>query len=135
MSLGFDDVAFLETNIKPIIQDPGISKRLVFSLVTRVTNANGSQTKTEIQSETIGITVSNPKLSTLELQQVFPEGEISNEVIKLFFIESDLSFSIKNGYKLLVYKSTVLLGEYRIKYVSRNMVLSDFVVAFAVSGR
>lgn len=135
MNLGFDSTIFLETSIKPIVHDLGINKRLVFTMVTRATNADGSQSKTEIQSETTGITISNPKMSKIELQQVFPEGEISNEVIKIFFIESDLDFTIKTGDKLLVYKSTVLLGEYMIKFIIRNMILTDFIVAFGVSGR
>lgn len=135
MSLGFDNKVFLKTCIEPFIKDPGISKQLIFTSIVRSTNSDGSQNKSEVQSETTGIVVSNPSMTKYELQQVFPDGEISNEVVKIFFIESDLDIIIKNGYKLLIYKSNVLLGEYLIKYVSRNMVISDVVVAFGISGR
>ena len=96
---------------------------------------DGSQDKTEVQSETTGVVISNPQLSSTEFQQLFPDGEISKEIVKIFFIESELSFTVKNGYTLNIYKSSVSLGKYRIKFITRNMVIPNVVIAFGVSGR
>ena len=135
MSLGFDSDSFLESNIKPFIQDPGISKRLVFSDVTRAVALDGSQSKSDVDSETTGIVESDPQMSDTILKQVLPNGEISKEVVKVFFIESDLAFTIKNGQLLKIYQSTTLLGTYRVKFKHINMVVTDVGIAYCVSSK
>jgi hypothetical protein len=135
MGIGFDSDSFLITHIRPLIQDPGLSKRLVFSSVVKSTKMGGTQEKTEVDSETTGVVISNPTLSPSELKQLMPDGEISEEIVRVFFIEADLAFTIQNGYALDIYKSLTLLGNYRVKAVSRNMVVPEVVVALCVTGR
>lgn len=133
MGVGFDSDSFLATHITPFLQDPGLSKRLVFHNVTRDVSAEGSQTETETTSETTGIVESNPSMDATTLKQVFSDGEISREVVKVFFVESELSFEIKNGQVLDIYESGTLLGKYRVKFAPRNMVVTAVCVAYCVS--
>jgi hypothetical protein len=137
MGLGFDPDSFLESNIKPFIQDPGVSKRLVFSDITRAVAVDGSQSKSDVDSETTGIVESDPQMSETLLKKVFPDGEISKEVVKVFFIESDLAFTVINGQTLKIYKygSSTLLGTYRVKFKHINMVITDVAVAYCVSSK
>lgn len=135
MGLGFDSDSFLATHIKPLIQDVGLSKTLTFSSLTRSTAAGGGQTVTKTESSTTGIVISTPKMSQSQLMAVFPDGEISKEFVKIFYVESELSFTPKQGDELKIYKGATLLGTYTLKYLPRNMVVTDVVMGFAVSGR
>ena len=132
MGIGFDPDSFLESHVKPFIQDPGLSKRLVFSYVTRTVDSGGSQSSSEITSETTGIVESNPDMDGTTLKMVFPDGEIAKEVVKVFFIESELDFAVKNGQLLSIYESATLLGEYRVKFAPRNMVITSVGIAYCV---
>jgi hypothetical protein len=133
--LGFDKTTFVETHLRPFIQDIGLRRRLVFTKNTRSVDTVGVLSDTTAVSETTGLVESNPKLDQSILRQVFPDGNISTEVVKVFVIMSDLSFTLKNGQMLDIYEDTVLLGNYRIKYITRNMIIPDFGTLYCVSSK
>ena len=136
MGLGFDPSSFLRTHIKPMLQDPGISKRLIFYSVLVSTKKGGKQEKIETSSvETRGIIQSNPVISEVELKQVISGGDVAKEVVKIFFVESDLDFRIKEGYNVEIYNGATLIGNYRVKVISRNMIVTDVAVALCVMSR
>lgn len=133
MGIGFNSDSFLNSHIKPFLQDVGLRKTLTFSKKVRTVGADGKQSEAETTSSTTGIVESDPKMDGNTLKMVFPDGDMSKEVVKIFFVESDLDFAVTNGQTVSIYKSTTLLGKYRIKYAPRNMVVTDICVAYCVS--
>lgn len=134
MSLGFNPDEFQVSQLAEVIHDPYMAKRLVFSLKTRTVSSTGQQSSSISTSETTGIVESNPYIPDNLLKSVFPEGDVSREVVKVFIIDS-LSFTLKNGCFLDVYKDSTHLGNFKVNFVQRNMAIPEFVISYCVSSR
>lgn len=137
MSVGFNASAFLAYQLRPLIEDPGLRKLFVFSQIDRTVSGDGTISKEETTGQAYGIAESNPTMDAMTLKMVFPDGEIDKEVIKIFNIDSDVSFDIKRGQTVKVYTRSggTLLGKYRIMYSTRNMVITDFIVSYGVASK
>lgn len=136
MSLGFDPDQFLNADLKPFIQDVGISKRLVFKNVSRSNNPDGTQEENSDNSETYGVVISNPDMDSETLKRLFPNGKTSEEVVKFFYIDTDISFEVKDGHELDIYtRDGVFIGTYRIKFVFTNRIIDPMRIGYALSSK